>query len=304
MAILFVKQYDTLPNLQWQILDSRQCPLNLTTLGVTKVTFTMVKADRYNTPRIIEAPAEIADLKKGLLQYRWSRFDTIYTGWHYAWFTVYFASALSGGARAAGAYEGVVYLASTIGEIGNEISLVFDGVKNIGEVVGEWNFAHPDNQVTHNANDVLVIPTAYTVDLVGGVNQIENEQRISYPDQKEKLEVTVEGAFGQVGNQQSPPPPSISDWLAERRREDFALIGVKNGENKTFTTSPFWFTINEAFKIKVRLNGRILTRDIDYRVYSSNSSKQGYNTIIFEENVYIPQSTDILLADFYISDSL
>ena len=74
--------------------------------------------------------------------------------------------------------------------------------------------------------------------------------------------------------------------------------------NDTFTTFPYWFTINEAFKIKVNVNGREMTRGVDYNVYSSDTSKLGYNTVIFESDAYIPQVGDEVKFDFYIADSI
>lgn len=302
---LIIKQNTTIPWIEWSVIDENRCPVDLEALGATKVTFSMIGCDRSLTPFLIESPGEFADKAKGLLRYRWTEYETLFARWYFAWFTVYFPAHVSGGKKAAASYESVAYTALEVGEDGNSISVVFDGNNTIAEAVSTWNTANPTNLVEHDAVDDTVVPTAGTVQLADGSEAITTVQKISYPDQREKLEVTVQSAYGD-GTQPpgAPVPPSIEDWLNDRKRENYTPIGVIDGSNKTFTTGAYWFTMNEAFKLHLRLNGRELTRNVDYEVYSSDPTKLGYNTIIFDEDVAVPQPGDVLLCDFYISDSL
>lgn len=81
---------------------------------------------------------------------------------------------LQGGAMATALFETVNYTASNYGVAGNSISLVFNGSDNIATVIGDWNTANPTNMATSDAADDLVVPTAATVSLVGGVDQVRD----------------------------------------------------------------------------------------------------------------------------------
>jgi len=70
--------------------------------------------------------------------------------------------------KASASYEGVNYEASNTGAEGNNISLVFDGIDDIKTVVDAWNAANNNNQVTHDAGDETVVPSAGTVQLASG----------------------------------------------------------------------------------------------------------------------------------------
>lgn len=67
---------------------------------------------------------------------------------------------------ASATYEGVTFTAVVCGAIGNSITLEFDGIKTVQEVVDAWNTAHPDNQVTYYP------PTAGTAVLAAGTVQL------------------------------------------------------------------------------------------------------------------------------------
>lgn len=75
----------------------------------------------------------------------------------------------SGGEYATGTYEGVKFTAQKVGPDGNLITLTFDGVKTVKQVVDQWNYDNPTNQVSHNANPVTKVLTAGTLVLSGAV---------------------------------------------------------------------------------------------------------------------------------------
>lgn len=64
-------------------------------------------------------------------------------------------------------YEEVIFISSSAGANGNDIFLVFDGIKDIDTVVGEWNAANVGNEVSHNGTGTDVL-TASTIRLTGG----------------------------------------------------------------------------------------------------------------------------------------
>ena len=68
-------------------------------------------------------------------------------------------------------HEGVTYTADVAGSAGNAISLVFDGIETIEQVVLAWNTANPTNTVSHDAVDDQVVPTATTLQFDQGVDQ-------------------------------------------------------------------------------------------------------------------------------------
>ena len=75
------------------------------------------------------------------------------------------ASSLTlAGGRTASPYT---FVATNIGPSGNSISLIFDGVDSLGQVVADWNAANTGNLVTHTgiATDILI---AQTINLTGG----------------------------------------------------------------------------------------------------------------------------------------
>ena len=304
---LYIRQLHTLPTMVWQIVDEEGCPIDLadTVLGeAQKVTFTFAKSDRAMTPVLIETPASFLDKTKGLLEYKWTKYDTLYCGFYYAMFTVYFASSVNQGEKAKVDYEGVTYEAADIGEDLNSVDIVFDGVKTIAQIVSDFNTAYPDDNITHNAADDSVVPTAGTVTLSGGSNTITLEKKIGYPSQREDLEVKVTKIYGSASDfpPDVPESPDIEDWLADRKRTDFVPSEAKDGVNKVFSTLPYFFTVNEAFNIHVKFNGVNLVRGVDYNVASTDTNKLGYNQIIFESDFDAPEAIDSLLFDFYISD--
>lgn len=67
-------------------------------------------------------------------------------------------------------YDTVTFTAVTAGEIGNAISLVFDGLYDIDSIVYLWNIENPTNTVGFTGQAGTYIPTAGTADLVGGVD--------------------------------------------------------------------------------------------------------------------------------------
>lgn len=67
--------------------------------------------------------------------------------------------------------DGVVevnFMADVIGTTGNSIALVFDGVQDAATVLAAWNLANPSNTATIVSGVGTTVPTAGTVNFVGG----------------------------------------------------------------------------------------------------------------------------------------
>jgi hypothetical protein len=63
--------------------------------------------------------------------------------------------------------KSITFTAVNIGVAGNSISLVFDGIDDIDQVVLDWNTANPGNTVSHNGIGDEIIG-AQTLNLSGG----------------------------------------------------------------------------------------------------------------------------------------
>ena len=306
---MFIRQTHTVPRMVWQVVNDEGCPVDLTSTSfgaAQKATFTMSKTDRAMTPVIIDAPAILIDAAKGLLGYNWTPFDTLFVQTYYCMFSVHFTEMITLGEKAQITYQGVNYIAVANGTQWNTRLITFDGLSTIAQIIAAFNLSNPNYQITSNAADTGVVPVSGTATLVGGVNDVTNERKVGYPEQREDLEMSVEPVHS-LGIDFLPPiipaPGSaLQDWLNERFREQYPLVGTKNGVNRIFTVSPHFFTVNESFTIKVTHDTDRLTRGVDFNVASTNTSKLGYNQIIFEEDAILPEAGDELFADFYISD--
>ena len=71
--------------------------------------------------------------------------------------------------NAFGTYTDILFTALTAGAIGNDVALVFDGIKDVDTVVSEWNAANPGNTVEHDGIGTEVLVTG-TLDLEEGFN--------------------------------------------------------------------------------------------------------------------------------------
>lgn len=88
-------------------------------------------------------------------------------------------SDLQGGTYASAYFNGVTFEAEEIGTVGNSISLVFDGIKDLDTVISEWNAANPTNRVSSDSEDgSLVFPVA-NITLSEGVDQYRDVTSIS-----------------------------------------------------------------------------------------------------------------------------
>ena len=87
-------------------------------------------------------------------------------------------SGLKPAKKAAYTYESVTYSAVTAGDVGNDITLVFNGSDSIGDVVSAWNTANPLNTVSHNASNVSTVPSAGTIQLFGGVEAYHDVEAV------------------------------------------------------------------------------------------------------------------------------
>lgn len=307
---LFIRQRNTLPTAVWEVVDEEGCavPLINTEFGdAVAVTFTMTKQDRNMTPALIDAPANFINTDKNQLEYRPTEFDTLFTGHFYIMFTVKFQQTIVAAVNSSFTYEGVIYSSVLANANLNTTQIIFDGVKTIAQIITDFNTIN-DDKIESNAPNDAIVPSASTQTLTGGVNLQIFERKISYPSQRELFLMSVTKVHSTDANINPPPtlPPTggeVEDWLMERLREDFDLIGTKDDVNRFFSTTPYFFTVNEAFNIQIFHNGVKLTRGVDYNVASTDISKQGYNQIIFEVDAGIPSAGDILTANFYIADT-
>lgn len=70
---------------------------------------------------------------------------------------------------AQGIYQGVTYTSRRRGKLG-ELTLTFDGIRSIRQILREWNRDEPTRYtpISHNAIDATVIPSAGSVNLIAG----------------------------------------------------------------------------------------------------------------------------------------
>ena len=94
------------------------------------------------------------------------------------------------------ASSGVTFLAVTAGYLGDEISLVFDGIEDIATVVAAWNLANPTNQVAHDGIGTEV-PTAQTLDLAyGGSDILDIPEGHNYLVLFVKIQIMFKESYG------------------------------------------------------------------------------------------------------------
>lgn len=67
-------------------------------------------------------------------------------------------------------YFGITFTAVTAGIIGNSITLTFDALLTVDDVVNAWNTANPSNTVSHDGTGTEV-PDAGTATLVNGADE-------------------------------------------------------------------------------------------------------------------------------------
>lgn len=68
---------------------------------------------------------------------------------------------------ASATYEEITFSSIEVGSIGNDIILVFDGIKDVDTIVQEWNNANFDKQVSHGGEGTEVLSSG-TVRLTDG----------------------------------------------------------------------------------------------------------------------------------------
>lgn len=78
-----------------------------------------------------------------------------------------------------------VFTATTPGNAGNSIILIFDGIKTVSQVISAWNFDHPTNQVTFSGKPSEILPESI-ISLVNGNNSYQQIEKWGNP------------AFGQI----------------------------------------------------------------------------------------------------------
>lgn len=85
------------------------------------------------------------------------------------------------GTKANAVHGGISFSAKYNGTEGNSISLVFDGVKTVDEVMVIWNNANPNNMVTHTGTGTEVL-TSTTLNLIGGSYLVSNKDNVYKDD--------------------------------------------------------------------------------------------------------------------------
>lgn len=81
-----IKQNDTSPSLQTQLLDADDVPINL-----TDATVTFIMKD-FNTGIVLNTPMTVVTPANGVVQYDWQTGDTANTGTFYVEFKVEYAN--------------------------------------------------------------------------------------------------------------------------------------------------------------------------------------------------------------------
>lgn len=91
----YIKAYDTLPALQIMIMTkgSLDQVLQFNLSAVTASTFSM--SDNAGNLRISSKPAQIVNRCSGLIQYNWTRIDTMNPGKYLGEFELYFSGGTS-----------------------------------------------------------------------------------------------------------------------------------------------------------------------------------------------------------------
>lgn len=77
-------------------------------------------------------------------------------------------------------------------------------------------------------------------------------------------------------------------------RDEIALIGMKNGTNKTFYTPEKFINglyFNNSFHIEIKHNGKAVYENIDYTIGESGGPGTGYDTINFTQFAPLVKST-------------
>lgn len=120
-------------------------------------------------------------------------------------------------AKSKASYGGVVFTAQNAGVAGNAITLIFDGVKTITQVLSDWNTLNPSNQAVSNAQNPLQVLNAAQVKLTGGFDAFFNLLKLT-PVVLGVLKVKLAGFNTRdlkIANQQA-----ISVWIDSALDQD------------------------------------------------------------------------------------
>lgn len=96
-------------------------------------------------------------------------------------------------ATASSSDDSISFTATTAGILGNSISLVFDGVSTVQDVVDAWNTANPTNTVSHDGLGTEVL-TSQTVSLTGGVDSYYTIEKLT-PENLGRFKMTLDNEF-------------------------------------------------------------------------------------------------------------
>lgn len=95
--------------------------------------------------------------------------------------------------KAQGSLQGVTFTAVIAGSLGNGISLAFNGVDTLDEVVDAWNTANPTNIVGHNSIDGTTVLTTDEIQLIGGYQEYQ-PVKVFGSEEIGKLEVIMKNS--------------------------------------------------------------------------------------------------------------
>lgn len=142
-------------NLTGSILDD--------TPPVPKRSITILRnEDRLITVRIInsdtEEPYDLTNYTKITTEFKKSDNTKLRKATHYV------------ATKASTTYNSITFTAVNYGIIGNNITITFDGIFSITQLINNWNALNPDNTVTSDASDPSIILPAGTITLSGGVD--------------------------------------------------------------------------------------------------------------------------------------
>ena len=116
-------------------------------------------------------------------------------------------------------YGALNFTADTQGYLGNEITLVFDGVADADAVIGVWNAANPTNTVSHDGVGTEVLAAASVQLENGGSDRLDIPEAHNYVMKHMKVQCALKESGGAV-------TPSVQLRMAERLRSRESLEGT------------------------------------------------------------------------------
>lgn len=127
---------------------------------------------------------------------------------YYVWFNVNDEGTNPN--RATGVYSNINFIAQSPGIIGNSISITFDGLTSIGQIVDAWNLANVSNQVVYYGNILISdIPPAGSITLTGAFDRQSVQVNLITNETANNIAILIADAINSAstsGNFSSPVP--------------------------------------------------------------------------------------------------